>query len=161
MGLMHRLTIHPKAIGRATVARIKSRWEEIFFLTACFLLFLQVAFFYSAIGELAADHGAIALFSAVDAFVVSRLAYFTVPAFVLPLSFLIFYRNELPWRRYYLDILGIYVIFRLIIQLIGLNILVFDFVSSRFLLITQLLFFLPYSLMVWGWIYWKIGRAHV
>ena len=158
MGLMHRLTIHPKAIGRATVARIKSRWEEIFFLTACFLLFLQVAFFYGAIGELAADHGAIALFSAVDAFVVSRLAYFTVPAFVLPLSLLIFYRNELPWRRHYLDILGIYVIFRLIIQLIGLNILVFDFVSSRFLLITQLLFFLPYSLMVWGWIYWRLDQ---
>jgi hypothetical protein len=47
----------------------------------------------------------------------------------------------------------------MVIQLIGLNILVFDSVSSRFLLITQLLFFLPYSLLVWGWIYWRLDAS--
>ena len=44
-------------------------------------------------------------------------------------------------------------------QLIGLNILVFDFTTSRFLLITQLLFFLPYALLVWGWIYWRLDTS--
>jgi hypothetical protein len=38
----------------------------------------------------------------------------------------------------------------------GLNILVFDTVTSRFLLISQVLFFLPYSLLIWGWIYWRL-----
>jgi len=52
--------------------------------------------------------------------------------------------------------LGAYVIFRLVIQFIGLNILVFDSVTSRFLLISQVLFFLPYSLLIWGWIYWRL-----
>jgi hypothetical protein len=42
------------------------------------------------------------------------------------------------------------------IQLIGLNILAFDSVTPKFLLITQLLFFLPYSLSIWGWIYWRL-----
>ena len=59
MGLMRRFAICPRAIVRDTFDRIKSRWEEIFFLVACLLLFLQVAFFYSDIGELAGDHGAI------------------------------------------------------------------------------------------------------
>jgi hypothetical protein len=43
--------------------------------------------------------------------------------------------------------------------LIGLNILVFDVTSSRFLLITQLLFFLPYALLVWGWVYWRLDTS--
>ena len=45
---------------------------------------------------------------------------------------------------------------RMVIQLIGLNILVFDFTTSCFLLITQLFFFLPYALLLWGWIYWRL-----
>jgi|UniRef100_UPI0040477A63 hypothetical protein len=40
--------------------------------------------------------------------------------------------------------------------LIGWNLLIFDVTSSRFVLITQLLFFLPYSLLVWGWVYWRL-----
>jgi len=55
--------------------------------------------------------------------------------------------------------LGAYVFLRLVIQLIGLNILVFDSVTSRFLLISQLLFFLPYSLLVWGWVYWRLDTS--
>ena len=63
------------------------------------------------------------------------------------------------WCRRYLDIIGTYVIIRMAIQLLGLNILVFDAVSSRFTLITQLLLFLPYSLLIWGWIYWRLDMA--
>ncbi|MCS5698419.1 hypothetical protein NZK32_05095 [Cyanobium sp. FGCU-52] len=44
-------------------------------------------------------------------------------------------------------------------QFIGLNVLVFDSVSSRFILVTQLLFFLPNSLLVWGWIYWRLDQV--
>lgn len=51
---------------------------------------------------------------------------------------------------------GIYVVVRMCIQLMGLNLLVFDLITPRFTLIVQLLFFLPYSLLVWGWIYWRL-----
>ena len=43
--------------------------------------------------------------------------------------------------------------------LIGLNLLIFDVTSSRFLLITQLLFFLPYCLLIWGWVYWRLDTS--
>ena len=50
------------------------------------------------------------------------------------------------------DFLGSYYVLRMITLLFGLDILVFDVQSSRFLLITQLLFSLPYSLLIWGWV---------
>jgi len=68
-----------------------------------------------------------------------------------------------PLSRYALDALGIYYVLCMIIQLIGLNSLVFDSDSSRLLLLTQLIFYLPYVLFMWGWIYWrrdKTGRNH-
>jgi hypothetical protein len=38
----------------------------------------------------------------------------------------------------------------------GDHILVIDSVTPRFLLISQVLFFLPYSLLIWGWVYWRL-----
>ena len=55
--------------------------------------------------------------------------------------------------------MGVYYFLRMATLLIGLNILVFDVTSSRFLLITQLLFFLPYALLVWGWVYWRLDTS--
>lgn len=140
-------------------AQMSRHWEELFFLVAFFLLLLQVAFFYSGISTLAGLHGAIAWFAALDTFIVSRFAYFTTPLFLPPLLFLLFSGKCNSWKRRYLDLLGVYVVCRLIIQFAGLNILVFDSITPRFLLITQLLFFLPYSLLVWGWIYWRLDLS--
>lgn len=64
--------------------------------------------------------------------------------------------RRVPWRRRFLDVLGVYVVCRLVVQSVELNILIFDSITPRFLLITQLLFFLPCSLLVWGWIYWRL-----
>jgi hypothetical protein len=60
-------------------------------------------------------------------------------------------------RKIY-DFFGVYFTLRMLSQLIGLNILVFDLSSSRFLLISQLIFFLPFSLLIWGWLYWRIDQ---
>ena len=49
----------------------------------------------------------------------------------------------------------------MIVLLIGLNILIFDIDSSRFLLLTQLIFFLPYALLIWGWIYWRLDMIRL
>jgi hypothetical protein len=136
--------------------QMSRRWEELFFLVAFFLLFLQVVFFKSAISGLADLHGAIAWFAAFDIFIASRLVYFTIPLFLPLLLFLLLSGKDNSWRRCFLDLLGWYLSFRLVIQIVGLNILVFDSITPRLLLITQLLFFLPYSLLVWGWIYWRI-----
>lgn len=62
-------------------AQMSRRWEELFFLVAFFLLFLQVVFFKSAISGLADLHGAIAWFAAFDIFIASRLVYFAIPLF--------------------------------------------------------------------------------
>lgn len=138
--------------------QLSRRWEELFFLVVFTLLGLQVVFFYSGITALANLHGAIAWFAAFDTFVVSHVVYVSTPVFLTPLLFLILSGRRCSWRRRFLDVLGVYVVFRLIIQFVGLNILVFDSVTPRFFLITQLLFFLPYSLLVWGWIYWRLDR---
>ena len=124
-----------------------------------FLLSLQVFSFYADIRSIANARAAFALFVEFQSFVARRLAYVTLPLFIFPLAFLFSCKNRPTWARLFLDFLGAYVFLRLVIQLIGLNILVFDSVTSRFLLISQLLFFLPYSLLVWGWVYWRLDTV--
>ena len=135
------------------------RWEILFFLIIYSLLTFQVLFFVVDVQSLSALHGAIALFASFQAFVARRLAYVVTPAILLPLAYMLACRVRPWWARKYLDVLGLYVIFRMVIQLVGLNILVFDSTTPRFLLVTQLLFFLPYSLLIWGWIYWRLDSG--
>ena len=131
-------------------------WESLFFLVAYFLLVLQVYFFYTETQSLAGGSTAIAWFSAFESFVIKRLFYVTVLAIPPPLLYLLLRDHHPAWGRKFFDVIGTFLVLRMTIQFIGLNILVFDSVTPRFLLITQLLFFLPYSLLLWGWIYWRL-----
>ncbi|NBQ20173.1 MAG: hypothetical protein EBU30_00305 [Synechococcaceae bacterium WB6_3B_236] len=135
------------------------RWEEIFFFITFSLLCFENLAFVANTEFLSSLHGAIAVFASFELFVVGRLSYLTFPLIIAPLAYLFASRGRPKWSRRYLDILGIYLVIRMTIQLIGLNILVFDLTSSRFLLITQLLFFLPYSLLIWGWVYWRLDTS--
>jgi hypothetical protein len=135
---------------------LSNQWEILLFLVISTLLLLQVYLLYIDIHFLSDLHGAIAVFAEFDSFIVHRLTHVATPAIFLPLLFILFCGRRPAWARRYLDILGGYLVFRMTIQLIGLNILVFDSVTPRYLLISQLLFFLPYSLMIWGWIYWRL-----
>ena len=138
---------------------LKNRWEILFFVLVFILLGFQVFSFYSDLQSLSSLHKATAFFVGFESFVVTRLTYISLPLILVPLAYL-FCRSKRPaWTRQYLDFLGVYVIIRLVIQLIGLNILVFDTVTSRFLLISQVLFFLPYSLLIWGWVYWRLDTS--
>lgn len=146
----------PTSALRSAARRLHDRWETLFFVIVYLLLSLQVYCFYFNTQSLAGLHGAIAAFATLESFVASRLTYVILPQVLTPLAYLFLCFKRPPWWRIYLDILGVYVVLRMAIQLIGLNILVFDSTTSKFLLITQLLFFLPYSLLVWGWIYWRL-----
>jgi hypothetical protein len=134
----------------------QDRWEIIFFIVVFILLSFQVYFFYSDIKSFSGLRGLIAVFVGFESFVATRLSYVSVPLIAFPLAYLFSCKNRPAWVRPYLDFLGVYVLLRLFIQLVGLNILVFDSVTSRFLLISQVLFFLPYSLLIWGWVYWRL-----
>ena len=135
---------------------LRIRWEILFFVFVFVLLGFQVFSFYFDTQSFSDVRGAIAFFVGFESFVATRLTYVSLPLILFPLAYL-FCRSKRPaWARPYLDFLGAYVIFRLVIQFIGLNILVFDSVTSRFLLISQVIFFLPYSLLIWGWIYWRL-----
>jgi len=138
---------------------LSRQWEVVFFLAAFVLLSLQVSFFNADVQSLSSIHGAIALFASIDSFIMERLSYVTTPAFLLPLFYLLACPVRPGWARRYLDFIGVYIIVRMAMQFIGLNVLVFDTISSRFMLVTQLLFFLPYSLLVWGWIYWRLDQV--
>lgn len=148
----------PSAARFSASRFLSQRWEILFFLLAFILLTLQVLFFCIDVRSLSSLGRAIAVFAAIDSFIINRLSYVATPGFLLPLIFLLFQPVQSGWARRYLDLLGIYIVTRMGIQLVGLNVLVFDTVSSRFFLITQLLFFLPYSLLVWGWIYWRLDQ---
>jgi hypothetical protein len=138
---------------------LSRRWEELFCLLVFALLCFENLAFVADPAFLSSLHGATAAYAEFEFFVVRRLSYVTFPFVVLPLAYLFASRGRPQWSRGYLDILGIYFVARMTTQLIGLNILVFDFTTSRFLLITQLLFFLPYALLVWGWIYWRLDTS--
>lgn len=140
----------------AFVRRLADQWESLFFFVAYTLLILQVYLLYYDFHSLAGLHGAIAVFADFDSFLVQRL-FVAIPLFIFPpLAYFLLCGKRPAWRRRYLDVIGCYLVLRMAVQLIGLNILVFDSVTSRFLLITQLLVFLPYSLLLWGWIYWRL-----
>lgn len=76
----------------------------------------------------------------------------------LLLGFSCFQPLDSRFNRTLFDALGAYYSMRMVVQLFGLNVLVFDSESSPLLLITQLIFFLPYLLLTWGWIYWRLDR---
>lgn len=138
---------------------VSRQWEELFFLFLFLLLGLQVVIFvadtkpaFSSVG------GAVAIFSSFESFIANYFSYVSAPLILAPLLCLTVAGGRPEWSRRYLDFVGLYIVARMFIQLIGLNLLVFDSVTPRFALITQLLFFLPYSLLVWGWIYWRLDR---
>lgn len=148
----------------SAVSYFSHRWEELFFFFTFALLCLENLAFVANTEFLSSLRGAMSLFASFELFVVGTLSYLTFPLIIAPLAYLFAARGRPQWSRRYLDVLGIYLVVRMTIQLIGLNILVFDLTTSRFLLITQLLFFLPYSLLIWGWVYWRLdtsaGRKH-
>lgn len=135
---------------------LSKRWEVLCFVLVLALLYLQVFLFVFDAEAIPLLRGWFAAFAVYQNFSANRLHYVVTPIFVALFSYLLVCR-ELPcWTRACLDILGFFVVARMVSQLIGLNILVFDYITPRYLLIEQLLFFLPYSLLVWGWIYWRL-----
>jgi hypothetical protein len=138
-------------------ACISRRWEELFFIFLFLLLGFQVFIFVADTEPVIASvGGAVAAFASFESFVVNRLAYAVVPFVLAPLAYLAVSGRRPQWSRGFLDFVGLYIVARMFIQLIGLNLLVFDSITPRFTLITELLFFLPYSLLVWGWVYWRL-----
>ena len=136
---------------------VSRRWEELFFLLLYLLLSLQVFLFVADTKPVFSSMGGwVAAFTSFEAFVANYVSYVALPLILVPLLCLTFVGSRSTWSRRFLDLLGIYIVARMFIQLIGLNLLVFDSVTPRYALITQLLFFLPYSLLVWGWIYWRL-----
>lgn len=136
------------------------RWEELFFLMLFALLCFQVLAFVVDTQFITSFRvGPMGLFARFEFINFRYLSYVIIPLVVPPLLYLAARRGRPRWARRYLDAVGVYIVARMFVQLIGLNLLVFDFTSSRFVLITQLLIFLPYSLFVWGWLYWRIDMA--
>jgi hypothetical protein len=138
---------------------LSRHWEEIFFLLLYSLLILQVLFFITDTKSILGNNGGVvAAFVAFESFVLTIASYTAVPLLIVPLVCLVVSHGRPAWARTYLDSIGTYFAARMFIQLVGLNLLVFDRESPRFSLITQLLFFLPYSLLIWGWIYWRLDN---
>lgn len=135
---------------------LSRRWEVICFVLVLVLLYLQVFMFVIDADAMPSLRGWFAAFAVYQGFSVNRLHYVVTPIFVALFSYLLVCRETPLWTRVCLDILGLLVIARMFAQLVGLNILVFDYITPRYLLIEQLLFFLPFSLLVWGWIYWRL-----
>jgi hypothetical protein len=145
----------PRSI-RIAFRYLSARWEVFFFLVVFSLLYLQVILFVAETESIASLNGWFARLFAFQNFTADRMSYVATPIFIASLLFLLACPKATQWSRRLSDILGISIVFRMMVQLLGLNVLVFDFTTPRYLLITQLLCFLPYSLLVWGWIYWRL-----
>lgn len=136
---------------------VSRRWEELFFLVLLlWLRFQALAFVGDAQAVFSSLGRGVALFFAFETFVVEQVAFVAIPLFVCPLIYLIAIRSRSLARRRFLDVVGLYIVLRMFVQLIGMNLLVFDFETPGSILITQLLLFLPYSMLAWGWIYWRL-----
>ena len=137
---------------------LRRNWEALFLLAIESLLALQVVFFQVHVKELDHVNRLIGSFASFNAFVYN--IYGPLLASILtPLIIVAALKGPGTQcsRRIY-DGFAIYFIARMIVQLIGLNILVFDTLSSRLLLMSQLIFFLPTLLLIWGWVYWRLDH---
>lgn len=144
----------------AALRHLRTHGEELFFLTLFSLLCVQVfAFVFDTQSIPAFRGGAIGAFASFEFFVARYITFISPPLVVAPLLYLLVRPTPPGWSRRYMDLVGTYITIRMVIQLMGLNLLVFDRITPRFTLITQLLIFLPYSLLVWGWIYWRLDNG--
>lgn len=143
---------------RAALEGLKAKWECFYFLLVLLLLSLQVTSFISSPSITNTSHAPTATLASLESFIVFRLAYLITPIYLIPTLYLLFSRNRHPWSRAYFDLLGCYVLVRLLIQLASLNLLVFSESGAKTLLLTQLMLFIPFLLIVWGWIYWRVDQ---
>jgi hypothetical protein len=135
-------------------------WEGIYFLTVALFLLFQEYFLAIDITGVASSLHVLYLYVHFTSFMLAANK-------VLAALFFCFYfyatfaSTSTGPPRTLCDFLGAYYFLRMITLLAGLNILIFDVTSSRFLLITHLVFFLPYSLLVWAWVYWRLDAAYI
>lgn len=134
-------------------------WEEAFFLLLFALLCLQDVNFIDKTKSLnLPSTAAISGYAFLENFIFNYFRYVSIPLIPIPLILLILFGKQSRQTRRYLDALGVYIVTRMVIQLAGLNLLLFDTVTPGYILINQLLLFLPYSLLVWGWLYWRLDE---
>jgi hypothetical protein len=76
--------------------------------------------------------------------------------FLAPMIWLLALLSNYPIPRLVLDCFGGYFVFRLMIGLIFINGLLFVPAVSPSLLLGQILVFIPFFVMVWGWLIWRI-----
>ena len=127
------------------------QWEALFFLAVDVFLGLQVLFLHSDLPTNDDSHHLLKTYINLTSLMLKIGGYLILPLLLL-IVLSIAKRIPPSTDRRIGDFLGSYYVLRMITLLFGLNILVFDVQSSRFLLITQLLFSLPYSLLIWGWV---------
>jgi len=142
---------------------VNIHWEGLFFLVIGLLLVFQEYFFSTGTSGIHSNYHFLNLYFRFNVAILAVNRILAIP-------FLVFYfcstikSTSIGLLRKICDFFGIYYFLRMATLLTGLNLLIFDFTSSRFLLIIQLLFFLPYCLLIWGWVYWRLdtraGRTH-
>jgi len=143
---------------KGKVAKPSLNWEGVYFMAVGIFLLFQEFFLTADISGVVSNYRFLDLYAHFTSSILAANRYLSFPL----LAFFVFATlrdtsSGLPRRV--CDFLGVYYFLRMATLLIGLNILVFDVTSSRFLLITQLLFFLPYALLVWGWVYWRLDTS--
>lgn len=142
------------------IEHLLRQWEEIFFLFLFVLLCLQDFSFLANTKHIALPaKAAINAFASFERFIFDYFRYISIPLVASPLVVMIIRGEKGPSNRRFLDAVGAYIVIRMFIQLAGLNLLLFNTITPGLVLITQLLLFLPYSLLVWGWIYWRIDES--
>jgi hypothetical protein len=146
-------------MNRAEVWRwVGQRWEFLFLLVLWTFITFQVVFLQSDIQEIGRLDSFVAAYVRLNSFILNEYGPVFASATFLLLGFSCFKPPDSRFSRALFDALGAYYSLRMVVQLFGLNVLVFDSESSPLLLITQLIFFLPYLLLTWGWIYWRLDR---
>ena len=127
------------------------QWEALFFLAVDVFLGLQVLFLHSDLPTNDDSHHLLKTYINLTSLMLKIGGYLILPLLLL-IGLSIAKRIPPSTGRRIGDFLGSSYVLRMITLLFGLNILVFDVQRSRFFLITQLLFSLPYSLLIWGWV---------
>ena len=117
-------------------------WEGIYFFAVGILLLFQEYYLTVEISGVITNSRFLVLYAHFTASILFANRFLVAPF----LGFFLYASlrsTSLGLPRRLCDLLGVYYLMRMVTLLIGLNILIFDVTSSRYVLITQLLFFCP------------------
>ena len=141
--------------GRLAVVEAREQWKEVVILITLILVRLHMLTYVEALNSTAADKTH-ALKLAIKNLALQQQWITVIPSLIIISLMLLTTLLQRPIPRRWLDVgAGAFITINLIVHFLKINLLLLTPPASPQLLMGQLLTFLVFFVLAWGWIFWR------